>query len=387
MSQSRRLWSRAKSFVWPVLGFGLGWSAYSVADERKWISPSLQHKLILCNLRAQLAIQSALPSSLAEKYCVPSDVIRSTIERIKLEGPSDSDCRDSRMTFEQVLRECRVTEQIEYLEDHIREDIPYFYIADLFHAWANIHAQTYMPTVSLTREQDSGVDKTNAVEAASQRNTGDQSTARSPTRTASVPRSAVAATPDFTQDDEFDTPALCSLLWEKMQTNVIPFDVGVRVLSVLAVRSRRNAHRLSHAIHPQFVLDGYADYQRTVCERASRVSGGDEVASPDEVAAATLTLLCALNDDRAASVGLRLQRWWGWMRGDRASYAVGSAALPIASQLSAPVWCASFAAPGGQKGRAASVVTGEQLLARARVFESSMSTFMKCTEYGSLNSE
>lgn len=303
-----------KNVVLPVAGFGLGWWGFTEIEQNGLLSPAAQRWLNIHNLKLQLAVQHVLPAAVTEKYGYPEEYLRSAITHLEQAPLDDNEAAQAeRMTFQQVLVECEVPEQMEYLEEHASEDIPYFYIADIFNAWAIVHQSTYLrepfhpipPKSSSTTEEAVGVKKLS----------GHNSKA-------------------------FDSPILCQQLWDKMNHNVIPFDVGARALCVLAVSSRTNAERFNKLISVDALLDMYETYQEEETAKAKERQSSWrhkeqaaqwEVAPPAEVTVATLGLLRAMND---AAVHTR----WVPLVGRPST-----GPYPLAATASTDSWCRDFA--------------------------------------------
>ncbi|EPY41475.1 hypothetical protein AGDE_02449 [Angomonas deanei] len=167
-----------------------------------------------------------------------------------------------RVTFDEVLRECDVSEQICYLEEHATEDIPYFYIADVFHSWASINSKYYL------KEEDGSSSVTQV------------------------------------NKKDFESPVLCKELWEKMKNGVIPFDVSVRALCLLAATNKKNARQIAANVRadPNDMLQLYTTYIHSLEEKG--LPEGDTVPLAD-VAGSTLFLLKMSNDASSGFLGLR----------------------------------------------------------------------------------
>ncbi|KAG5467634.1 hypothetical protein CUR178_01279 [Leishmania enriettii] len=261
-----------KTVASPVIGFGIGWAGFTLVEQKGLLSESMQRWLNVHNLKLQLYTQRLLPASVVEKYGYPEDTLRSMMELLE-KGYKEADVA-GRMSFDEVLRQCAVPEQVAYLEEHASEEIPYFYIADIFHSWANLNVDSFLrqPQRTLMRTA------TNAA------------TATSPISTA-----AASSAPVLRNDEAFDSEVLCSSLWEKMVHNVIPFDVSIRALCVLAVNNRANARRLARLSSPERVVELYNEYKDKIQADQQRDNAPDMV-SPEEVTAATLFYLRAVND-------------------------------------------------------------------------------------------
>ncbi|CBZ31047.1 conserved hypothetical protein [Leishmania mexicana MHOM/GT/2001/U1103] len=290
----------------PAIGFGIGWGGFTVVEQNGLLSEPMQRWLNLHNLKLQLYTQRLLPTSVVEKYGYPEDRLRSIIELLE-KGYNVSEVAE-RMTFDEVLRQCAVPEQVAYLEEHAAEEIPYFYIADIFHSWANLNVNSFVRQPP----QSPGETETDAT-----------------TSTSAVASAATSPPLVLRNDDAFDSEVLCSSLWEKMIHSVIPFDVSIRALCVLAVNNRANARRLARLSSPERVAELYSEYMDKI-QVDQRQGIGPDVVSPEEVTAATLFFLRAVND------ALVHRRWiplLGVFRPDP---------YPLARKVSSESWCRAF---------------------------------------------
>ncbi|KAG5492913.1 hypothetical protein JKF63_01493 [Porcisia hertigi] len=295
-----------KNIGLPIIGFGIGWTAFTALEQSGFLSESMQRWLHVHNLKLQLYTQRLLPNAVVHKYCYPGDTLQAMINFLE-KGYSEAEMSD-RMTFDEVLRQCAVPEQIAYLEEHALEDIPYFYIADIFHSWANLNVHSFVRQQQLSQKDTA-------------------------TSAASPTSPAVSAAPSaalvLRSDAAFDSEVLCSSLWEKMISNVIPFDVSIRALCVLAVNNRANAQRLAKLSSPQRVVELYNEYMDK-CHADEQQGSDPVVVSPDEVAAATLFFFRAVND---ASI----HKTWIPLLG-----ALQKDPYPLARKVQSGSWCRAF---------------------------------------------
>lgn len=279
--------------------------AFTLAEERNWISESAQRRMSLSNLRLQRSLQRWLPASVVDKYGYPEEVLTSMIEGIE-KGYTEQAVND-RMTFDEVLSQCELSEQIGFLEEHAAEEIPYFYIADVFHAWARLHEGTVMHSEKLHRKPTEG-------------------------RGHSEGAHIVGAGPLVLRNvPELDSEILCTSLWEKMLRDVIPFDVSIRALSVLAVNNKANAKRLAALANVNDLLSCYEAYEQAERERNRETAREEALVSHAEVYAAVMFFLRAIND---ASIRTR------WIPG------IGQPSTgryPLAARVDADRWCRLFA--------------------------------------------
>ncbi|KAG5467076.1 hypothetical protein LSCM1_01257 [Leishmania martiniquensis] len=290
-----------KNVASPVIGFGIGWAGFTVLEQTGLLGESTQRWLNVHNLKLQLHTQRLLPASLVEKYGYPEDTLRSMIQHLE-KGYSEAELSD-RMSFDEVLRHCAVPEQVAFLEEHASEEIPYFYIADIFHSWANLNVNSFLRPPQ---------------------HASDAAISTSPLASAS------ASSPLVLRNDEaFDSEILCSSLWEKMIHNVIPFDVSIRALCVLAVNNRANARRLARLSSPERVIGLYNEYVDKIHADQQRGSEPDLV-SPEEVTSATLFFLRAVND------ALVQKSWIPMLKVFNVDL------YPLAGKVKPESWCRAF---------------------------------------------
>lgn len=290
---------KALNYALPVGGFAVGWVAFTLAEDNNWISQNAQRKMNIANLKLQLCAQRYLPASVTEKYGYPEKVLLSMIDSME-KGYSEEAMND-RVTFDEILSECELPEQIGFLEEHASEEIPYFYIADVFHSWARLHEGTFLHAERRERRQ---------------------------TEKPLSPKGQMAAGPLLLRDiPELDSEVLCKSLWEKMLNRVIPYDVSIRALCVLAVNNKANAKRLASAADVNALIACYEAYEKKESERPSNE---DSVIDHAEVYAATLFFLCAIND---AAVR---KRWFPGFGQPR------TGPFPLATRVDADRWCSAF---------------------------------------------
>ncbi|KPI82996.1 hypothetical protein ABL78_7986 [Leptomonas seymouri] len=299
----------------PIIGFGIGWGAFTAIEQNKLLSDEMQRWLNVHNLKLQLHAQRVLPASLVERYGYPEETLKSMIELME-KGYTETEVSE-RMTFDEVLRQCAVPEQMAYLEEHALEEIPYFYIADIFHSWANINVSSFAKAA--------GMEKTQSSAASAASSASDSVATLTPVDASAGPPLVLRNDPDF------DSAVLCSALYDKMLQNVIPFDVSIRALCVLAVKSKENATRLARTCKPDKVVKLYAEYMEKEKEAEADKAGSystDVAAS--EVTAATLFFLRAIND---ASIHTR----WVPLVG-----APSTGPYPLARKVQPNLWCKAF---------------------------------------------
>ncbi|ESL11024.1 hypothetical protein TRSC58_01235 [Trypanosoma rangeli SC58] len=281
-----RLYALGRGVLLPMGGFVTGWVAYRAVEEKGLIDESYLRQIRVGNLKLQLYLQQhVFPVAFTDKYGYSEDSLKTMIERLGREGGGNEGAE--RWTFEQILQECDLHGQIAWLEEHVSYDIPYFYIADIFNGWCILHRSLF------TAE------------------TGDK-------------RQGTILARWGDNNDAFASEVLCKGVVEKALNRVLPYDVAVRALCVLAVGHTSNAKLLSQIISPSVILERYEAYLNDL-ERRNMMSG--DAVSSAEVAAATLELLRVLN---LASVHRRWIPFWG-----RAS----TGPYPIASKLNEEMWC------------------------------------------------
>ncbi|KPA86630.1 hypothetical protein ABB37_00737 [Leptomonas pyrrhocoris] len=293
----------------PFIGFGIGWGAFTAVEHYQLLGDVTQRWLNVHNLKLQMYTQRLLPASLVDKYGYPEETLKSMIELME-KGYTEAAVSD-RMTFDEVLRQCAVPEQIAFLEEHASEEVPYFYIADIFHSWANLNVNSF------AKAKDTEMTPSVAAEAAGR----------------STSAGASSASPLVMRNDaDFDSDTLCHALYDKMLHNVIPFDVSIRALCVLAVNNKANAKRLARVCTPDEVVRLYAEYTARLKKTAAdgSTSCDSDVVAPEEVTAATLFFLRAIND---VSIHTR----WVPLLG-----APSTGPYPLARKVQPDQWCRAF---------------------------------------------
>lgn len=213
--KARKPLSTLRALLTPLIGFGIGWGSYTLIEKYELISDKYILLTYLVNLRTQRMLSQALPTALSEKFLMPVADIDNMIVNVEqarslaASGEKPNTSQQERVPFTKILSECRPQEQLEWLEEHIREDIPFFFIGDIFNSWAEVHQKTFF-----------------AKPADSVKDLADDCVAFN------APASV------------FESKVLCEGVWKKMLTDVIPFDVSVRVLCILASKSRENARHI-----------------------------------------------------------------------------------------------------------------------------------------------
>lgn len=242
----------------PLVGFGVGWGGWDLLERYELITPEIQQQILLCRLKAQRGIKRILPEGASALLTSMSlEEMDRTIEHLSAPPTTDA---DSRLKFVEVLQQCRVQEQLEWMEEHAQEDIPFFFIADLFHAFAALHE----PLLTCEAGHD-------------------------------VPLS---------NDMRFHSSVLVRRTFDMMVSGVMPFDVASRVLAVLMIQNKGNrilASSLEANGIPltEVVAAKWQAYQTDLHERGT--PDGDAIVSSAQVATATTQLLRAATNGRESS--------------------------------------------------------------------------------------
>lgn len=275
----RSLYVTGKGVLSLVGGFTAGWCGLGFVEDKGLISEANLRALHVGTLKLHLFLQEwILPVSFSEKYGYKKEVLEEIIERY-----GSGSAAEARWTFEQLLGECEVPGQISWLEEHISEDIPYFYIADLFDSWCNLHRNLFVCSAD-------------AHETAKR------------------------------SDDRFESELLCKGVIEKAISGVLPYDTAVRALCILAIGCRTNTQFMLKTIKPDFIMNRYKLYTDDL---AQPIDGNTDVTPLAEVNAATIGLLNALNTELQEQEKLKL-----WKSSTARK-------LPLLMQLDATPWCDS----------------------------------------------
>jgi len=313
----------ASNFLLPIGGFATGWWSLKFLEDNELISAEMQRRMHISNLKMQLAVQRVMPASMRERLSQPEDLLQRMIDTLE-KGYSETDL-SSRVTFDQIFEECGVPEQLEFLEEHAAEDIPYFYIADIFHSWATVHRDIYVKAADVSAD----------------------------------------TFPVRRDHPDYDSALLCAAVPAKMRTNVLPFDVSVRALCVLAVQSRKNAQRLSHALSPGEVMTQYMAYMKTLDEK--KQPEGDVVPAMD-VTAATMLLLHALNEAKANASS----SWRSIFSRHRPDHS-----FPIVQEVDASQWCTEVL-PAYRSVMASKASEGSVIMPPAALLAEVLSERLRC---------
>jgi hypothetical protein len=270
--------SRLGSVGMPVLGFAAGWGSWTLLDKFDMISPSRKQHMYMWQLKGMRSMSSVLPEGVVVQMSLPStDTLDAMIGHLEVAlGGGEEPREPERVPFDEVLMQCRVQEQIEWLEEHVEEDIPFFFIADLFNAFANVHEYAF----------------------------------------SSVPGALEA------EGGAYDSPVLVRGTFTKMLNGVIPFDVSIRVLAALIAKSKVNAATLVELRGQASVLERpdqvgdlpeesaaesivrlHADYIARMAEKGT--PEGDSCVPSETVNIASLQVLQTLND-----VQVRHRKWY-----------------------------------------------------------------------------
>jgi hypothetical protein len=309
-----------KGFGIPLIGFGVGWGGYSMMEQFQLVDSSVIQWTHLYNLKLQRLVQRQLPETLAQRMSFTKDQLDAMIQHLEAStsGNDAAVTQADRVPFKKILGDCRPQEQMEWLTDHVSEDVPYFFIADIFHSWAELHEGAFLLD----------------------------------------PATKLAEAPS----PVFDSKELTQGVWRKMINEVIPFDVGVRVLCVLARLGPQNA-ALVNGLHSEqngskqnaadTILRLHSEYRQQLNASGHESGNVVPVATVD---AATAVLLTTLND---AAVHGRRFPWIGRSP---------SGPFPLLNAARRERWC-------GQLGH----IAGDDLVSGLRVDQVSRAHY-QCTK-------
>eukprot|EP00744_Colponema_vietnamica_P023561 GILI01034139.1.p1 GENE.GILI01034139.1~~GILI01034139.1.p1 ORF type:complete len:328 (+),score=31.33 GILI01034139.1:71-985(+) len=251
-----------KQLAIPAVGFGIGWGGWDLMERYELVSPEAQQWLHLNRLKAQRGVKASLPEGAG------SFLVRESVEDLdraiaNLSAPPIESV-DNRLKFVEVLQQCRIQEQLEWMEEHAQEDIPFFFIADLFHAFAALHE----PCLS---SDEKGSDVL------------------------------------LVDDKKFASSILTQRTCEMMLSGVMPFDVAARVLAVLAVSNKANritvaSFQAQEKSFVEIVATKWQAYHDDLMAKGT--PDGDGIVTSAQVDIATAQLL------RAASSGRESNRSW-----------------------------------------------------------------------------
>lgn len=322
-------WSR---WVVPLAFFGVGWCGGNLLISNGYVPDRVLHPIVQTELRLLQAFQSFLPEEIIQRYGVAPNELEARIKMLGEEN-GNSLCNGAggrgRISFLDVLEECNIGEQIKFLEDHFLEDIPFFFITDILYAWTQLHRQHYWPEKleggaypqAINHHTDTFPDPTgscslisttttttctsnNNIRNSHNRNNSSTHTCNRdcgtlcPVQRAfyeqiwrSIPRE---------KEKKFESKVLCEGVVAKWKDNVIPFDVSVCAMAVLASSSRKNRELLAGLIVPTDLVEGYRDYisRHTKRLRGKSETGSDGYVSSEEVDCATRSLLYALEEGK-----------------------------------------------------------------------------------------
>jgi hypothetical protein len=210
------------------------------------------------SLNAQLKLWQNAPAGMCSALLYSKEEIENALKL--LDAKPDTTVEDQRQSFSDILQQCRPQEQVDWLTDHVLEEIPFFYIGDLFHCWASMYEEiiTARPSVSKSLE------------------------------------------------DALHSELLTCKLMEKLADGVVPFDVAVRALCILALGNEANAKALAKLRVAPRALSGEETRSPvpasamilTRCgEHAAKraIETGAPVVSDELVGRSTMLLLAKLN--------------------------------------------------------------------------------------------
>lgn len=264
-----------RQLVIPLVGFGVGWGGWGLLEKTDLVTPEHHQTLALWRLKAMRVASAAVPEGTL------SMTAEEITERIELLQRAAEPQPDNRVKFVEVLQQCRVQEQLEWMEEHAEEEIPFFFIADLFHAFGALHEAELAVAVSAENATDnSGIPSSSSASASADRPLED--------------------------DRRFTSPILVRRTFEMMVNGVMPYDVASRVLGVLALKSAANRKQLlglsarDGGGATDTIVHRWALYREEMVEKGT--PEGDATVSAAQVDIATAQLLTAL-DAAATSAG------------------------------------------------------------------------------------
>lgn len=149
------------------VGFGLGWAAYDFATQNNY------DQMLLSYVPQQFR---------------PAPEIAEAVNKL---------------SFSDVLKQCRLPEQLDWLEENILEEIPFIYLEELLATWSHIHSSTV---------------------------TGEKKI-------------------------EYLAPTLTIGIWKKAKDGTVSFSIASQVLRILVGNCEDNAHALLHEFGTQFAVD------------------------------------------------------------------------------------------------------------------------------------
>lgn len=263
----------------PALGFAAGWGSWTLLDKMDMITPTNKQHMYMWQLKGLRGVSTVLPEGVVGGMNLPStsalDAMIGHLESAL--GNGEEPREPERVPFDEVLMQCRVQEQIEWLEEHVEEEIPFFFIADLFNAFANVHEYAFASGAPVSSAEEPGA---------------------------------------------YDSPVLVRGTYMKMLNGVVPFDVSIRVLAALVAKSKVNAatlvslrgqasvleradqtEDLPDDMAAQSIVRLHADYVSRMAEKGT--PEGDTSVPSDLVNIASLQVLQSLND-----VSIRQKKWY-----------------------------------------------------------------------------
>lgn len=267
--------------------------------ENEYFPEQALRFVLLLQLRQIRAVQSYFPEEIVKRYGMDPKELDSRIELLK-ENPSGvyrKGERNNRISFLDVLQECNIEEQTRFLEDHFLEEIPFFFISDILFSWTRLHRHFYLP-------KDQEGRSTSVKDDVNNLHDGDTCTLfRTPPSSSSVDlerhfTERIKSKP-YKDGKNFQSKILCKNLLGKIKDNVIPFDVGVCALAILACSSQKNREFLSGLIIPEDFVQEYENYKKNYSSvQRNTFLESNEYVSTDEISAAMQSLLSALDEGR-----------------------------------------------------------------------------------------
>jgi hypothetical protein len=137
-------WSGVRNALQMLVGFGAGMAAWIALEQTGCVDAET---LARVRYRMHAALYNCRHGNDADGGVVLPPALRRwlddrdlfTVREPSLAPVPGGADEDGRASFADVLMNCSLPEQMEWLADHVSEQIPYFYIEELVHTWAAIH--------------------------------------------------------------------------------------------------------------------------------------------------------------------------------------------------------------------------------------------------------
>lgn len=288
-------------YIFPLACFSVGWYGGRVALSKDYIPESILDPLLLSEIRLVAKLQSCFPEKLVSRYGVDPKVLDAQLQQLlekRSKDVGDDSGKRHRISFADVLKECNEAEQTCFLEDHFLETIPFFYISDIVYSWVQLHHNFYLPEQLQKHEtkhsDQNSFDPCHALSTSYSANNGCALTDQDNCYLQRM-RSTTSI-----QEKQFQSKVLCSGLWDKLKDKVIPFDVSVCALAILASSSRKNRELLAGIVRPEEIVKEYNDYMgsHTSTSKPNSHLEKSEYVPAEEVRCATRSLLYALDEGK-----------------------------------------------------------------------------------------